>query len=70
MQRNGFWKDNRFAKAGAYFGEWIDIDDIFVFAVVEKSLYGCNFALGALWLVFGMKPAYIVFEEISRESDK
>ena len=62
MQRNGFWKDNRFAEAGAYFGEWIDIDDIFVFAVVEKSLYGCNFALGAL----------VIFDiyEISRESDK
>ena len=58
-KRDGFWKNDWLAEAGAYLGERVALDNIFVFAVVKEGFEGGDFALGGFRLVCRMQSAYV-----------
>ena len=62
VQRYCFWEDNRFAETGLYLGKRIALDDVLVFTVMKECFQRGDFALGSLWLVLTVEPAYVVFK--------
>lgn len=58
-KRDGFWENDWLAEAGAYFGERVALDNIFVFAVMKEGFEGGNFALGGFRLICRMQSAYV-----------
>ena len=58
---DGLWEDNRLAEAGAYFGKWVALDNVFVFTIVKKSLEGSDFPLGSFRFVCCVKTADVRF---------